>query len=83
MFQYALAYALSQKYNEPIFYDGRSVLENRCIFANWTFRHYELDVFGIDQNYQKPSFLESRIMHPKMYEWLNRLEYGDRYIHEV
>lgn len=83
MFQYALAYSLSQKYNEAIYYDGRSVLENRFFLANWTFRHYELDVFWIQKNYQKPSFLESRIMHPKIYESYHRLRCGDRYIREV
>jgi len=83
MFQYALAYSLSQKYTEPILYDGHSVLENRFFFANWTFRQYELDVFGIAKDYYKPSVIESHIIHPKFYEYLNRLWYNGRYIREL
>ncbi len=82
MFQYALMYRLSRQYDEPILYDGCSVLENRYLFANWTFRHYELDVFGIKKQYDFPSFLEWRLVHPKFYEYFYRFKYWDRYIYE-
>lgn len=82
MFQYALAYSISQKNNEEIFYDGRSVLENRFKWANWTFRDYELNVFWISKKYSSPSIWESQYIHPKLYEFFNRLIHWKHYIKE-
>jgi hypothetical protein len=82
MFQYALAYALSKKNNENIVFDP-SYLENRFIFANWTFRSFELDVFGIEKNYDSPNAFMRKYIHPRGIETLRSFQFGNRYIREV
>lgn len=82
MFQYALAYSLSRENHEDILYDGRSVLENRFLLADWTFRHYELDVFWIPKQYMSPSSIEAKCLHPKIYEYWYRMLYRKRYVKE-
>lgn len=81
MFEYALAYSLSQKYGEEIIFDGL-FLESRYVLASWTFRHYELDVFGINKNYADTSPWISRYIHPGFIEILNRLRFHGRYMKE-
>lgn len=81
MFQYALWYRLSCDLDEPIFLDG-AYLENRFFLADWTFRHFELDVFGIDKSYKIPYSILSKIVHPTLLESIKKLQYGNRYIKE-
>ncbi|MDD5376751.1 MAG: alpha-1,2-fucosyltransferase [Candidatus Gracilibacteria bacterium] len=81
MFEYVLAYSLSQEYNEAIVLDGY-FLESRYIGASWTFRHYELDVFGINKDYADiPSWIRYSI-HPGFIDILNRLRFHGRYTRE-
>ncbi len=81
MFGYALAYALSKEKGEPILLDP-FVLENRFIWANWTFRNFELEVFWIKKEYQSPPAFISRYIHPELIAFWNRIRYGKRYIKE-
>ncbi len=81
MFQYALAYCLSKENDERIVFDG-TFLENRFFAANWTFRHYELDVFGIKKDYRIPNILFQKYIHPIVSEVIRRFWYGKRYIKE-
>lgn len=81
MFQYALAYRLSRDFNEGISLDG-DFLENRFLFANWTFRHYELDVFGIEKKYVPSNPFFRKLLHPVISETFKRIHYGSRYIKE-
>ncbi len=82
MFEYALAYALSKEKWEPIILDP-SVLENRFFWANWTFRHFELEVFGIQKEYRSPSHFVSRYVHPELIGIWNHFKYGKRYTKET
>lgn len=81
MFQYALAYSLSRENNEEIIFDG-DFLENRFFAANWTFRHYELDVFGIEKKYTIPNLFSRKFLHPIAFEFLKKIQYGKRYMKE-
>ena len=81
MFWYALAYSLSKKYDEPIVLDPY-FLENRFIWANWTFRYFELEVFGIQKDYAIPSTITSRWIHPEIIALSKRISLGNRYIKE-
>lgn len=81
MFGYALAYSLSQKYGEPIILDPY-FLENRFIWANWTFRYFELEVFGIKKDYTLPSVVTSRWLHPEAIALLKRIAIWKKYIKE-
>ncbi len=81
MFGYALAYRLSQQFSEPIVIDPY-FLESRFIWANWTFRYYELEVFGIKKQYNLPPALFSRYIHPELTGFVRKLTFGRKYIKE-
>jgi len=81
MFQYALAYSLSKKYDEHIFFDPYE-LESRFVLANWTFRKYELDVFGIGKTYTLPYFFTRKYIHPKIISYVKKFSLKDSYICE-
>ncbi len=81
MFGYALAYRLSQQFCEPIILDPY-FLENRFIWANWTFRYFELEVFGIKKEYILPSAIISRWIHREIIALLKRITIWKWYIME-
>ncbi len=82
MFQYALAYTLSKKYDEKIVLDP-FYLENRFFGANWTFRSFELDVFGIEKHYRLPHIFSRKLLHPRLIEMLRSWQFNGNYIREV
>ena len=81
MFQYALGFMLSKKYKEELVFDP-SYLENRCIFANWTYRNFELEAFGIKKTYILPNFIWRKFIHPRFIEIFRSFQFGERYIRE-
>ncbi len=81
MFQYAIAYGLSQKYKEEILFDW-TFLENKFFLADWTFRSYELDVFGIQKKYLLfPNFV-NRLFHPILFELIRKIQFWKKYLKE-
>ena len=81
MFEYALAYALSKKYNEDILFDG-TFLENKFFMADWTFRSFELDVFNIQKNYFLFPNIVNKLLHPIIFEIIRRIQFWNRYLKE-
>ena len=82
MFQYALGYALSKQYDEPIILDP-FYLENRFFAANWTFRNFELEVFGIKKTYAITNSISRTFLHPRLIEMLRSWQFKGNYIREV
>ncbi len=81
MFEYALAYALSQKHKEDILFDG-TFLENKFFMADWTFRSFELNVFGIQKKYLLlPNFM-NRMFHPIVFEIIRKIQFWKKYLKE-
>lgn len=81
MFQYALAFTLSKEQNEAIVMDGY-FLENRFVWADWTFRHYELEVFGIKKIYTLQHSFFRRFLHPIFTYLIRKIQKGELYIKE-
>ncbi len=81
MFEYALGYRLSRDFHEPLVCDGY-FLESRFFLGKWTFRPYELDVFGIEKEYTVPHFFVRKYIHPVCIEQIRKFRFGKQYIQE-
>ena len=81
MFEYALAYTLSCNFHEEMILDWY-FLVNRFFYADWTFREFELDVFGISKTYSTGNTYISKIIHPSIFSFLKKIAYWNRYICE-
>ncbi len=81
MFQYALGKALSLRYKTELVLD-HSFIENRFPQKNLSYRHYEMNIFWIQEKHKYPNNLWNIILHPKLYDIKNKILYWRKYIKE-